>query len=131
VTAKSFPKHPGSVNVDLLQRTLDYIEEHPEEWDQYLWGHKTPCGTTFCFAGHAALLSGYKPVWRGECFAYVKTAKGKEPMSLVAWNLLGLNERYQTDTTLFYGGNSIYRLKRRVEAIIRRAQRESAQGQDK
>jgi hypothetical protein len=38
----------------LLRETLEYIENHPEEWDQeeYL------CRTGMCFFGHALLLSG-------------------------------------------------------------------------
>jgi hypothetical protein len=41
-------------NVDLLRRTLAYIEEHPQEWNQRAWR----CGTTACFAGHAVILDG-------------------------------------------------------------------------
>ena len=40
-------------NVDLAYQTLDYIRDHPEEWDQ----RRYICGTTACFAGRAALIS--------------------------------------------------------------------------
>lgn len=43
-------------NVDLLQRTLTHIRQHPETWDQGMWVNE--CGTAFCFAGHAVNLSG-------------------------------------------------------------------------
>lgn len=46
-----------AANTELLERVLRYIELHPEEWDQDNWR----CGTSFCFAGHTALLSGWKP----------------------------------------------------------------------
>ena len=42
------------MNVDLMQKTMDYIEAHPEEWDQDEWR----CETTMCFAGWAVALSG-------------------------------------------------------------------------
>lgn len=45
-------------NIELLDRVLDHIEKNPESWNQAMWR----CGTTYCFAGHAALLSGWKPV---------------------------------------------------------------------
>jgi hypothetical protein len=38
---------------DLAYATLDYIREHPEQWDQTTW----ICGTTGCFAGHALALA--------------------------------------------------------------------------
>ena len=41
-------------NVDLLQRTLTYIETHEDEWDQADWR----CDTGMCFAGHAVALAG-------------------------------------------------------------------------
>lgn len=46
-------------NVALLQKTIDYIEQHPDQHDQNVWNNA--CGTAFCFAGHAALLAGATP----------------------------------------------------------------------
>jgi hypothetical protein len=40
-------------NTELAYETLDYIREHPEEWDQ----NQFVCGTTACYAGRAALIS--------------------------------------------------------------------------
>lgn len=49
-------------NTELLKKTLAYIEEHPTTWNQLHWtGHKHECGTTHCFAGWAAVLSGAQP----------------------------------------------------------------------
>jgi hypothetical protein len=50
-----------AINVDLLKRTLAYIEAHPDEWDQSMWATTGVCGTTFCFAGTAVHLSGGRP----------------------------------------------------------------------
>jgi len=44
-------------NTDLLKRTLQHIETHPNEWDQERWVTKTDCGTSYCFAGWALMLS--------------------------------------------------------------------------
>jgi hypothetical protein len=46
-------------NVELLDKTLAYIEEHPKEWQQGSW----VCETAACFAGNALLLSGLKRMW--------------------------------------------------------------------
>lgn len=51
-------------NIPLLRKTLEYIEEHPHEWDQDSWAEKWPgCGTTMCVAGTATYLSGADLVW--------------------------------------------------------------------
>lgn len=42
------------VNIELLDITMGFIEANPDKWDQSSWR----CGTSFCFAGHAALLDG-------------------------------------------------------------------------
>lgn len=51
------------VNTDLLHRTLDEIRDHEDKWDQGQWVNLVDdtdpsCGTTLCFAGFAACLSG-------------------------------------------------------------------------
>lgn len=49
-----------TVNVGLLQKTLAFIERHPEHWDQRDWRQVADnrCGTAMCFAGWAAHLDG-------------------------------------------------------------------------
>lgn len=44
-------------NVELLQQTMQYILDHPKEHDQSAFVNT--CGTAACFAGRAALLSGW------------------------------------------------------------------------
>lgn len=49
------------VNKELLKNTLDLINAKPETHDQSNWvlvEPSTVCGTTMCFAGHAAVLAG-------------------------------------------------------------------------
>ncbi len=38
-------------NTEALVDTFEYILTHPKEWDQSSWR----CGTTYCFAGNAAV----------------------------------------------------------------------------
>ena len=47
-----------TVNVPLLRKTLEYVESHPEEWDQSTW----ICGSAGCFAWHAAMIDGAEPL---------------------------------------------------------------------
>lgn len=49
------------VNKELLKLTLDTIQAKPSEYYQGTWVSTTEsnvCGTTMCFAGHAAVLAG-------------------------------------------------------------------------
>lgn len=48
-----------TVNVELLERVMRHIEDHPAQHDQGIWLDE--CGTAGCFAGWACLLSGWRP----------------------------------------------------------------------
>jgi hypothetical protein len=50
-----------TINKALLQQVLAKIEADPKAWDQTYWF----CGTSACFAGHACLLAGDKPLFEG------------------------------------------------------------------
>jgi hypothetical protein len=43
-----------TINVPLLEKTLQAIKDNPKEWDQADWR----CRSGMCFAGHAAQLAG-------------------------------------------------------------------------
>lgn len=43
-------------NVELLEKTIQHIEDYPEDHDQTRWF--TECGTASCFAGWAWNLAG-------------------------------------------------------------------------
>jgi hypothetical protein len=43
-----------TINTELLLRTLEQIERHPELWNQRDWC----CGTSHCFGGWAVTLAG-------------------------------------------------------------------------
>lgn len=42
-------------NNELLERTMQWIKDHPEQHDQNTWVND--CGTAACFAGWACLLN--------------------------------------------------------------------------
>lgn len=109
-------------NVDLLRRTLAYIEEHPKEWKQDTWR----CGTTACFAGHAAMLDG--GMWASSGSSALVARPDDLPsriytfggMDLVpvedrAQRVLGLTDEQAFD--LFRGSNSLNDLRRIVAEL--------------
>jgi len=76
-----------TLNVSLLDATLQHIERNPHEWDQTTW----QCGTTACFAGHAAILHGTE--WAYKLGGYVYAMDGphlKVPVDEYARKALGL-----------------------------------------
>jgi hypothetical protein len=108
-----------SINKDLLQRTLQHIEENPEEWDQTDYR----CASGMCFAGWAVTLHG--DTWASEIDAARdawEVAVPEEERSLFpgrfvyaparAQQLLGLDS--STAKCLFDGGNDIETLRRIV-----------------
>ena len=120
-------------NYPLLRKTLEHIEQHPEEHEQDVWGKQTPCGTSFCFAGHAlniggAKLSwGEKPNWWDLCHpdkAYIPDMDGAilpgqtdilDPHS-AARELLGLSEAEASH--LFWAGRTIKGIRTFVNKIL-------------
>jgi len=46
-------------NIELLQQTMQHIKDHPDQHVQDIWAGHYECGTVACFAGWAALLSGW------------------------------------------------------------------------
>ena len=86
------------MNIELMQQVINQIEAHPKEWDQGTWGRKSACGTTMCFAGWAAHLSGFKLVWAQRVtdpFAdalAVEADGNRRDIFDAARDLLGLNE---------------------------------------
>lgn len=50
-------------NAVKIRAVLDYIADHPKEWNQSTYGVRTDCGSAYCAAGHAIVLNGHKIVW--------------------------------------------------------------------
>lgn len=45
-------------DIELMERTLQYIKDHPEKHDQWLYVGGDDCESAMCFAGWAVFLSG-------------------------------------------------------------------------
>jgi hypothetical protein len=120
------------VNAPLLWKVYDHIKAHPEEWDQQSWGLHIPvdlqpellpvsqvmlfktlgasCGTTFCFAGHTAQMTGHrldwKPIIPGSPALRLETCDdGADTVSNTAAAELGLE--LDQACALFYGENQL------------------------
>lgn len=107
-------------NTELLNRTLNYIEAHLDEWDQEYWARRTSCGTSYCFAGTAVVLSGLPLAWHdageddygvdADELAHNVIDEGEvgDSIATTARNLLELTAD-QADR-LFYPGNNLAKL---------------------
>lgn len=64
-------------NAQLAYRVLDVIDADPKAWDQNFW--VKDCGTTFCFAGWALVLTGHslKPADEGQWLDGYQVAGGE------------------------------------------------------
>lgn len=103
-----------TLNTELLNRTNDLVQDHPELHDQSQWstGSFIPswqlvteadlvadpaahaeCGSTGCFAGWAAVLGGWHQL-RGNCYTLVVDETGTvRDMRSAAIEALGIGER--------------------------------------
>lgn len=97
-------------NVPLLRKVLEHITAHPEEHNQFTWALQRPgCGTAFCVAGHAVVMSGRDVAWEpplrwGGAWMAHETTDGR-PIMEVAQELLGLGDC--AAFRLFRGKNSL------------------------
>lgn len=113
-------------NLPLLRKVLDHIDAHPEEWDQWQFARVVSCGTAFCVAGHAAVMSGAEPVFSpgSDRTCTFRTAEGwTVDVESYARDLLGLtpDEASVVDGGLFDTANDRADVQRIAEAIAARA----------
>jgi hypothetical protein len=110
------------LNIELMEKTLEHIEKHPEEWAQEAFR----CDTGMCFAGHAAFLSGRVVNWQTPEDTnddWVITGDGKAaPVDVVAEKALGIARIATADgipiaECLFDGGNTLDDLRRYVSEL--------------
>lgn len=77
-----------------MKKIRDWITEHPESYNQDLWGSQTECGTKHCIAGWACVLSGVQLSWYyayDDDVSYTFMTKDGAHISTVARDLLGLS----------------------------------------
>lgn len=97
-------------NDDLAYQTLDYIREHPEEWDQEDYF----CGTTACFAGRAIILEaqnrGLKD--RRELYSHHHSTSSRLAAGLLGWTDAEASSVFHNYTRDFA------ELEKRVKAVL-------------
>lgn len=101
---------PARINVPLLRKTMEHIEQHPEEWDQSFW--MSECGTKACFAGWACVFSGVEVVYS---WARCTTADG-DSAGAAAQDALGLT--FEDADQLFEANNTMAELRSQVDRLI-------------
>lgn len=131
------------INFKLLDEILEFIKVHPTVWKQAAWfahvDKKTgstrfyvkeeevtdanSCGTSFCFAGHVAIASGFPAPPKSNNIAWARlvvTEEGSwtEDVSEFAQNVLGLD--YDQADALFDGANDLGNLEWIVAVLHRK-----------
>ena len=79
------------INVELLWVTLNHIKRNPDTWDQESWR----CGSSACFAGHAALQAGGRWLDKDDMFSpwvVVDNDKIEFPDELLRLNTLTMEK---------------------------------------
>jgi hypothetical protein len=90
-----------TLNIELIDRIIAHLTEHPEEHNQKIWGRRDECGTRACVAGWAIILSGHD-LWKVKTSNLVNRryevlsfhGLNNSP-SIVAGKLLGLSRDQQ------------------------------------
>lgn len=123
------------LNVELLQDTMKHIKENPQTWNQNVWfvhldenGHRAElavtvemtevnsCNTAFCFAGHAALKSGFPAPPQNGLSWYGAVDGEHYEASDYARQKLGIS--WTQADILFNGQNTMEDLEVLVDALI-------------
>lgn len=107
-----------AINAPLLRKVLEHITLHPDEWDQNSYAVKTysptACGTAYCVAGHAVVMTGHTLEFGNYRTAYYcGIDDGYETIAIVARKELGLSDAEAI--ILFNGENTLDRLWRLAE----------------
>lgn len=80
----------GEFNFKAFEEVLNYIKEHPSEWDQNVWH----CGTSHCMAGHLQVQELLGEQRTGFSFDVLLAGlTGKGPHTTVPTCELGLDEK--------------------------------------
>lgn len=127
-----------TLNVELLEEIMSYIEAHPQTWNQANWyvnvdpetgsqkhfwrieevTEQNSCGTSFCFAGHVALREGFPapPLENGvEWEREVSDLTWGESVDVFAEKVLGIDP--EQAEALFAGENTMADLRNMVTAL--------------
>lgn len=116
--------YPPVVPVDdprsFVLKTLDFIEKHPDNYDQ---GSYNICGTILCVAGHLVVQGGYKDWATDNEFQSTSTTEcviidGEEKhVANVAARLLGIDQD-DAMTHLFHGSLTLPKIRENVDYLF-------------
>lgn len=116
-----------TIDLDLLEAAMSEIEQNPEHHDQQAWSKNVlnrDCQTTFCYAGHVAILAGAQPPTDALMGWYVDfESNTTQPWSVrsalfvgeYAQKKLGITEK--DADALFHGAATIPQLRVMVDRI--------------
>jgi len=110
-----------TVNVELLQKTLETIKANPDHWKQQQWH----CGTSHCFAGFAELLyfglpvNSYDRNLRKDNRIYSPQDDSIESYWITCDNATKALDLQEDDAMqLFDGGNTLEMLESMVKHLV-------------
>lgn len=99
------------LNKELLQKTMNLINAKPETHDQANWVFETsnsPCGTTMCFAGHAAVLAGAEiPDPKKHLVSDWYVGEGGKYLNYLDYNNLESRKRDEATSVAFYARQAL------------------------
>lgn len=97
----------SKLDKDALLTVLEFIETHPDKWNQSMWANE--CRTQFCFAGWACVMAGNVPTKEEENDNnWVWRDNAKEILGLRDWDAY----------LLFDGRNTLYEIRRQVGRLV-------------
>jgi hypothetical protein len=130
IETQTEPPYKTKANKRRILNILNYIKEHPNEWNQTLWVDDQPCRTRFCFAGFA--------IQRSKKYKFIRLSTGDFSSDVmrvgekdrpgnelgkdwwrpaqIGQEILGLNE--QEADNLFSGGNKLDDLETVIDDIL-------------
>jgi hypothetical protein len=84
-----------------MDRIYGIIIAYPERWNQDTWATQTDCGTAYCIAGFAAVLTGWTAEFThrgmGNGMCYRKDTNERMLINEVARKALGLSVNQSHD----------------------------------
>lgn len=115
-------------NVELLTRVLAHIETEPDSWKQESFRYHdelSACATAFCFAGHAAVMTGAQvPAYRWTDWSLAEdgTVDEDSDVHVADWARVKLGLTEPEAAALFAWHNNLATLRKHVVRYIARAE---------
>lgn len=112
-------------NIPLLRSILQQIDRDPSSWDQTAWGVRTDCGTAYCIAGHACVMTNRHVRWEQDKYDlsvfYAQFTVDGRDIEDAASDALGLTQR---EADLLFDA---YRSREQIQVIAEHIARRSGE----